>query len=37
MVNENYFQFDRKRLFNFQNHKSFSEIKLFVLTRTFDI
>jgi hypothetical protein len=44
MVNENYFRFDRKNLFNFwktiygfKNRKSFSEIKLFILVRTFDI
>jgi hypothetical protein len=38
MVNENYFQFDRKSFFNFRkNRKSFFEIKLFVLARTFDI
>jgi hypothetical protein len=44
MVNENHFRFDRKTFFNFwktiygfQNRKSFSEIKLFILTSTFDI
>jgi len=44
MVNENHFRFDRKTFFNFwktiycfKNRKSFSEIKLFVLARTFDI
>jgi hypothetical protein len=44
MVNENYFRFDRKAFFNFwkkiygfKNRKSFSEIKLFILARTFDI
>jgi hypothetical protein len=44
MVNENYFRFDRKSFFNFwktiydfKNRKSFFEIKLFVLARTFDI
>jgi hypothetical protein len=41
MVNENHFQFDRKTFFNFwktiYGFKSFSEIKLFVLARTFDI
>jgi hypothetical protein len=44
MVNENHFWFDRKTFFNFwktiygfKNCKSFFEIKLFVLTRTFDI
>jgi hypothetical protein len=44
MVNENHFRFDRKTFFNFwktiygfKNRKSFSEIKLFILTSTFDI
>jgi hypothetical protein len=44
MVNENYFRFDRKSFFNFwktiygfKNHKSYSEIKLLVLARMFDI
>jgi len=44
MVNENYFWFDRKNFFNFwktiygfKNCKSFSEIILFVFSRTFDI
>jgi hypothetical protein len=42
MVNENHFQFDCKSLFNFwktiygfENCKSFSEFKLFILARTF--
>jgi hypothetical protein len=44
MANENHFRFDCKCLFNFwktiygfKNRKSFFEIKLFVLARTFDI
>jgi hypothetical protein len=44
MVNENHFRFDRKNFFNFwktiygfKNRKSFSEIKLFIIVRTFDI
>jgi hypothetical protein len=44
MVNGNHFQFDRKNFFNFwkmiygfENCKSFFEIKLFILVRTFDI
>jgi hypothetical protein len=44
MINENHFWFDHKTFFNFwktiygfKNHKSFSEIKLFVLAHTFDI
>jgi hypothetical protein len=37
VVNENYFQFDRKIFFNFwnTNRKSFSGFKLFILARTF--
>jgi hypothetical protein len=34
MVNENYFQFDRKSLFN-KNRKSFSEFKFLIIARTF--
>jgi hypothetical protein len=39
MINKNHFQFDCKNFFNFwkKNRKSFSEIKLFVLARTFNI
>jgi hypothetical protein len=44
MVNENHFRFDRNSFFNFwktiydfQNRKSFFEIKLFIFPRTFDI
>jgi hypothetical protein len=44
MVNENHFRFDRKTFFKFwktiygfKNRKSFSEIKRFILTSTFDI
>jgi hypothetical protein len=44
MVNKNYFKFDCKSFFKFwktiyyfENRKLFYEIKLFVLTRTFDI
>jgi hypothetical protein len=38
IVNENHFQFDRKSFFNFgKTIYGFSEIKLFVLTRMFDI
>jgi hypothetical protein len=44
MVDENHFRFDRKTFFNFwktiygfKNCKSFSEIKLSILVRTFDI
>jgi hypothetical protein len=44
MVSENHFRFDRKNFFNFwktiygfKNCKSFSEIILFVFSRTFDI
>jgi hypothetical protein len=44
MVNENHFRFDGKTFFNFgkmiygfKNRKSFSEIELFVLARTFEI
>jgi hypothetical protein len=35
-VNGNHFQFDRKSLFNgFENRKSFSKFKPFILTCTF--
>jgi len=44
MVNENHFRFDGKTFFNiekmiygFKNCKSFSEIELFVIARTFEI
>jgi hypothetical protein len=44
IVNENHFRFDFKTYFNFwktiygfKNRKSFFEIKLFVIARTFDI
>jgi hypothetical protein len=42
MINENYFQFDHKSIFNFlkmiyafKNRKLFSEFKLFIFSRMF--